>query len=100
MCLGELRRSFLHPSSFRLHPSSPNPFNPSTVASYELRVASYVNLSVFDITGRKVAELVKGWRNAGEHRETFDASNLASGIYIARLEAGDYHAQQKLVYLK
>ena len=65
---------------------SPNPFNPTTVASYEMRDASYVNLTVYDVSGHEVAVLVDGWREAGAHEVTFDGSNLAAGIYFARLE--------------
>jgi hypothetical protein len=90
----------LHPSSFLLHPCSPNPFNPTTVARYELRDASYVSLRVYDTAGRLVATLVNGWRDAGSHEVTFDASDLAAGVYIARLQAGDYVGVRKLILLK
>ncbi|RJP74577.1 MAG: T9SS C-terminal target domain-containing protein [Candidatus Zixiibacteriota bacterium] len=90
----------LHPSSFTLHPFTPNPFNPSTVARYELQAASYVNLRVYDTAGREVATLVDGWRVAGSHEVTFDASGLPSGLYLARLQAGDFTQTQKLVLLK
>jgi len=79
---------------------SPNPFNPTTVARYELPAASYVKLTVYDISGREVAVLVDGWREAGAHEVTFDASGLAAGIYFARLEAGEYVGVQKMVLLK
>jgi hypothetical protein len=65
--------------------ASPNPFNPSTVISYQLSVGSFVNLAVYDVLGRKVVELISGWRNAGLHEVTFDGSGLASGVYIYRL---------------
>ncbi|MCX6641329.1 MAG: C25 family cysteine peptidase [bacterium] len=78
----------------------PNPFNPTTVISYELRTSSFVNLSVYDISGRKVAELVNNLRDAGAHSITFDGSNLASGIYIYRLTAGEFNASGKMVLLK
>ncbi|TKJ37245.1 hypothetical protein CEE37_14120 [candidate division LCP-89 bacterium B3_LCP] len=65
----------------------PNPFNPITVLSFQLQDASLVNLTVYNVSGKKVAELVNGWRDAGVHEVTFDASKLASGIYVYRLEA-------------
>ncbi|RJP77052.1 MAG: T9SS C-terminal target domain-containing protein [Candidatus Zixiibacteriota bacterium] len=80
--------------------ASPNPFNPTTVASYELRAASYVSLRVYDTAGREVAALVNGWREAGAHKVTFDASGLPSGIYFARLSAGNLTQTQKLILLK
>lgn len=78
----------------------PNPFNPATVLSYRLQVASIVNMSIYDISGRLVTELVKGWQEAGYHEATFDASDLASGVYLARLTAGEFTQTQKLVLLK
>jgi hypothetical protein len=88
------------PSVFNLHPSSPNPFNPSTTISYELPAASYVSLKVYDTAGRLVATLAESWTPAGTHSATFDGSRLASGIYLAKFEAGDFTATQKLVLLK
>jgi len=78
----------------------PNPFNPTTVLSYQLPVASHVNLRIYDMAGRLVVDLVNGWRDAGSQQITFDGSGLPSGIYFAKLEAGDYSQVQKLVLLK
>ena len=78
----------------------PNPFNPTTVVSYELRVASRVNLSVYDVAGRQVAELVDGWRDAGGHEIAFDASHLPSGIYFARMTSGGQSQTTKLLLTK
>jgi hypothetical protein len=63
----------------------PNPFNPKTVISYQLPVVSLVTLSVYDIRGRKIAELVNGWRAAGVHEVVFDGSGLTAGVYMYRL---------------
>jgi hypothetical protein len=97
-----------YPLSLRLYPSRPNPFNASTAISYELRAASYVNLKVYDTAGRLVATLVDGWKPAGSHGATFNGEDFASGIYLARLEAGELSGSgatptirvQKLVLLK
>jgi hypothetical protein len=80
--------------------SIPNPFNPTTVLSYQLPMANLVNLSIYDIAGRKVAELVNGWKNAGVHEVTFDGSGLASGVYLYRIEAGDFNAIGKMLLMK
>jgi hypothetical protein len=88
------------PSFFSLHDCVPNPFNPTTVISYELRAASYVSLRVYDLAGRLVATLIDGQREAGTHEITFDGSDLASGIYLARLETESFRAVQKLVLIK
>jgi hypothetical protein len=70
------------------------------VASYRLQVASHVSLKVYDTAGRLVATLVDGWCDAGEHQITVDGSKLASGVYLARLEAGEFTQMQKMVLLK
>jgi hypothetical protein len=94
---------------FALYPCSPNPFNATTAIRFHLPVASRVKLEVFDIAGRNVGSgsgttpttgLIDGWRQAGSHEITFDASNLASGVYLARLTAGEFTALEKLVLLK
>jgi hypothetical protein len=86
--------------SFALHLPRPNPFNVSTAIGYELPAASFVSLNVYDTSGRLVSTLIDGWREAGTHETTFEGSKLASGIYLAKLEAGEYTAVQKLVLLK
>jgi len=88
------------PAQFALGGAYPNPFNPSTVASFELPDASYVSLRVYDTAGKLIATLVNGWRQAGSHEETFDGTGLPSGVYLLRLEAGKYSAVQKMVLLK
>jgi glucose/arabinose dehydrogenase len=65
----------------------PNPFNPKAAISFQLSAISFVNLSVYDIAGRKVAELVNGMSEAGSHSVTFDGSALPSGVYLYRLTA-------------
>ncbi|HEX7343909.1 MAG TPA: SBBP repeat-containing protein [bacterium] len=80
--------------------ATPNPFNPSTVLSFEMRDASFVKLSVLDISGRLAATLVDGWREAGVHEEIFDGTGLATGIYIYRVEAGTQSETGKLILLK
>jgi hypothetical protein len=83
--------------NFDLHP---NPFNHSTVLRYDLPVAGFINLSVCDISGRKVAELVNGMRQTGTHEVTFDGTGLASGVYLCRLQAGGHTEIQKMVLMK
>ncbi|MFH1733841.1 MAG: T9SS type A sorting domain-containing protein, partial [bacterium] len=74
------------PLEFALLGNYPNPFNPVTAISYQLSSVSHVNLTVYDVSGRKVAELTDGFRDAGRHEVTFEASGLASGIYLYRLQ--------------
>ena len=80
--------------------ASPNPFNPSTVLSFEMRDASFVKLTIYDIAGREVATVIDGFKNDGLHSVTFDGSDLASGIYYARLQAGEFVKTQKMVMMK
>ena len=80
--------------------SYPNPFNPATVLTYTLTEPSQVSLVIYDITGREVVTLLNGWYSAGEHRQLWNASNLSSGIYFARLSVGNLTRIQKLLLIK
>ncbi|GAB5408051.1 MAG: hypothetical protein BalsKO_04160 [Balneolaceae bacterium] len=87
-------------SEIRLDQNYPNPFNPNTTISYNLADNSNVTLAVYDLMGRKVATLVNGKQSAGEQSINFDASNLASGIYIYRLSTGSQLLTKKMILLK
>jgi hypothetical protein len=87
-------------SSFLLHPPSPNPFNPFTTLTYDLPAPGRVTLTVYDTAGRPVATLVDGRQEVGTHTATFDGSDLPSGLYFARLQAGEFSQTRKLVLLK
>ncbi len=89
------------PDEFALYGAHPNPFNASTVIGFELPVAGQVKLEVFDVCGRSQrSPLQNGWLEAGYHEVSFDGSGLASGIYIYRLEAGEFMGTGKMVLLK
>jgi hypothetical protein len=90
----------LQPSSFILHPCYPNPFNPSTTISFSLPHAQNATIAVYDLTGRTVSTLADEIMNAGEHTVTFNASGLPSGIYFARMTAGNQMITKKMVLLK
>ena len=76
------------PNTFRLLPAYPNPFNPRTIIPFETSSASTVRITVYDILGRAVTTLVDGEMVAGRHEAVLDGSQLASGVYLIRLEAG------------
>jgi hypothetical protein len=88
------------PTGFVLHQNYPNPFNPSTRISFDLPRNSQVRLEVFDVLGRRVSTLIDGERNAGSHAMIFKAGDLAGGVYIARLQAGDVMQSRKLLLLR
>ena len=85
------------PESFELKQNYPNPFNPSTTIRYVLPQRSRVNLSVYNTLGQLVSTLVNGEEQAGQHEVKFDGSNLASGVYFYRLQAGSFVQTKKLL---
>jgi hypothetical protein len=87
-------------SHYALHQNYPNPFNPTTTISYDILTASDVSLKVYDLLGREVATLVTGQQTSGRHSVTFDARNLASGVYLCRLTAENFAATTRLLLMK
>lgn len=90
----------LLPRATALMPNFPNPFNPTTVVSYQLSVASNVRLAVYDVLGREVRRLVDEFQRAGTYRASFDAKGLSSGVYICTLRTGEYNGSKKMLLLK
>jgi hypothetical protein len=88
------------PKAFALSQNFPNPFNPSTVVSYQLPVASRVELIIYDILGQEVATLVHQVQQAGRYSVTWNANGKASGVYVYRLRAGSFVDTKKLVLLR
>jgi hypothetical protein len=88
------------PAAFALEQNYPNPFNPSTTIRYSLPERSYVTLTVFNALGQRVAMLAEGEKEAGFHEVRFEASSLASGVYLYRLTAGEYVQARKLILLR
>jgi hypothetical protein len=80
--------------------ASPNPFNPSTTLNFSLPEATRVNLSVYDMNGRQVVQLVNALRPAGTHQVTFDGADLPAGIYFYYMQAGKNTASGKMVLMK
>tara|TARA_R110000868_G_scaffold410693_6_gene699891 strand:- start:11035 stop:14199 length:3165 start_codon:yes stop_codon:yes gene_type:complete len=88
------------PEEFNLSQNYPNPFNPSTNIPFTLSEASRVEISVYSILGQKVATIVNGLYPVGSHNIQWDARNLASGVYIYRMQAGGFSQTRKLILLK
>ena len=89
-----------NPDSYVLNINYPNPFNPETTISFVLPEAVQTRLIIYNQLGREVARLVDGYLGAGYHTATWDATNVASGMYFYRLQAGDFVQTRKMVLLK
>jgi parallel beta-helix repeat protein len=90
----------LLPTQFTLYQNYPNPFNPNTTIKYDLPNTSDVSLIIYDILGRKVKELVNTKQQAGRYEIQFNASTLASGVYIYQLIADKFISSKKMILLK
>jgi hypothetical protein len=88
------------PEVFNLANAFPNPFNPTTLIRYELPNDETVQLKIYDIIGNEVYTLVNEYQNKGRYSVSFDASSLASGIYIYRLQAGNFVSSKKMTLIK
>ncbi len=88
------------PAATGLYANFPNPFNPSTSIRFDIARRQWTTLRVYDVLGREVTTLVDGVKDPGTYTVRFDASNLASGVYICRLQSGDFARSRRLVVLK
>jgi ABC-type uncharacterized transport system auxiliary subunit len=78
----------------------PNPFNPITTISYNLTKNVHVNLTVYNVLGQKISEVVNAFQNAGNHLVKFDGSELASGMYVYVIQAGEHRVINKFILKK
>jgi hypothetical protein len=90
----------LVPTVFALHQNYPNPFNPATEIKYDLPKDVHVTLKVYNVLGAEVATLVDADQKASFYTVSWDASELASGVYFCTLNAGDFKSVKKMVFLK
>lgn len=90
----------LKPDTYELSQNHPNPFNPTTRITYSIPSESYVSLKVFDVIGREVVELVNEEKSIGNYAVEFNASDLTSGIYFYRIQAGNFVKTKKMVLMK
>lgn len=88
------------PQTYTLKQNYPNPFNPQTRIEFQLPVAKEVTLEVFDALGRRVAVLLNANLEAGQHDVTFDGNNLPNGVYLYRLQAGDFSEMKTMLLMK
>ncbi len=85
---------------YQLYQNYPNPFNPSTIIKYQIPKPGLVTLKVYDVLGKEVANLVNEYQNSGRYNVNFDASRLASGVYIYQIVSKDYVSNKKMMLLK
>jgi len=85
---------------YELSQNYPNPFNPTTKISYTIPEASNVTLKVYDALGKEVATLVNEFQGANKYKVDFNANQLSSGVYIYKLEAGNFSITKKMLLLK
>ena len=88
------------PINFSLSQNYPNPFNPTTMISYSIPHSGYITLKVYNLLGEEIATLFEGFRKSGDYVANFNASGLASGIYLYRFSAENFTATKKFVLLK
>lgn len=88
------------PSAYYLSQNYPNPYNPATTINYQLPQNGFVTLKIYDILGKEVATLVNEQKTQGRYSINFDASRLASGVYIYQLRVNDYVSSKKMLLLK
>jgi hypothetical protein len=83
-----------------LNQNYPNPFNPATQIEYSIPQNGFVTLKVYNVLGQEVSTLFSGMQTPGSYKATFDGSNLASGVYLYRLEAGKSSVTKKMILMK
>ncbi|HJY63835.1 MAG TPA: T9SS type A sorting domain-containing protein [Ignavibacteria bacterium] len=88
------------PDNFYLYQNYPNPFNPQTNIRFDIAKAGNVKLTVFDVTGKQVAELINGDYTAGKYVVYFDGANISSGIYFYKIETPDFVQVRKMMMVK
>jgi len=87
------------PSDYSLYQNYPNPFNPSTKIGFVLLADEKVNLSVFNLLGEKVGQLLNEYMKSGFHEIEFDAANLSSGVYFYKLSTDSFQSVKKMILL-
>lgn len=88
------------PEDYVLKQNYPNPFNPSTIIEFALPKSAFVTLTVYNLRGEQVATLLAEQRQAGVHQFNWNASGLSSGVYLYRLEAGEFAQSKKLILIR
>ena len=85
---------------FALHQNYPNPFNPTTMINYQIPQKSMVDLKIYNVLGEEVADLINENMDAGYYSVRFDAKNLPSGVYLYKIQAGEFSQVKSMLLLK
>jgi hypothetical protein len=93
-------RTSVLPGEFNLSQNYPNPFNPTTTIRYSIGKEGHVKLSVYDVLGNIVAQLVNETKSAGSYSATFNADRLSTGVYFSVIESGNFKAVNKMILMK
>ncbi len=100
LSISSLRDESILPLEYSLSQNYPNPFNPTTVIEYSLPISGNVKITLFDAIGKEVKELVNKYEDRGYHKIELNAENLASGIYIYKLEINNFIDSKKMMLVK
>jgi hypothetical protein len=98
--ISDVKVNLYHPDRIYLSNNYPNPFNPTTTIEFHLFQKVAVTLRIFNILGEEVTTLVSGFLPPGHHAVNWNASNMASGVYLYRLEAGEFVETKKMIILR
>lgn len=98
--IGTVEVEVVPPKVFALEQNYPNPFNPTTTIRYSIPVKGFVNLSIFNVLGEKISDLINKEVEAGTYEVNFNALNLPSGVYFYRLESGSFTSIKKMMLIK
>jgi len=88
------------PTKFSLYDNYPNPFNPTTIIKFDIPKNAQTSIIIYDVTGREVTKLINRLLKPGRYSVIFDGSNLASGVYIYKILAGDFSQVKKMILVK
>jgi len=97
---GGIEEESVSPKEFTLSQNYPNPFNPATTISFSIPSTAFSSLKVYDIIGNEVATLINEEKPAGDYTVQFNASNLSSGVYFYRIQAGSFIGTRKMILMK
>ena len=89
-----------NPTNFMLYNNYPNPFNPTTTIKYSIPEASFTSIKIYNELGKEVSTLVNETKSAGTYEVEFNASNLSSGVYYYKLQAGSFTETKKMILAK